>query len=275
MKQVSMNFGVIKDTVYRYAGKSLVNEDNTQISLINAFLNEIKKNPLLKKQYLIYKNFEEGYCKKENLAERFINQNLKLLEGYNWRQIVETNKDIRYSLLEQSHVEGQKGKEELYEAINTLIKSVTQEGYVEIGKSQDAYDTIVQHLMTAKPESQKTSETVEEEYPKFLSWKFVTELAVNNFNERYSHLNESEKELLKMLLSTEENKKNSFIDLKKESLEKLNYVLSKYDTTVVQDSFGKFVEKINNMNENELTGSDLDEAIIHLYELQDLIMEQE
>ena len=71
------------------------------------------------------------------------------------------------------------------------------------------------------------------------------------------------------------SRKNIFIDLKKESLEKLNYVLSKYDTTVVQDSLGKFVEKINNMNENELTGSDLDEAIIHLYELQDLIMEQE
>lgn len=275
MKQISMNFGAIKDTVYRYSGRKLTQENSGEITVLNAFLTEIKKNPLLKKQHLIYKNFEDGYCKKENLAERYISQNLKLLEGYSWNDIVDLNKKIRYSLLEQAHVEGQKSKEDFYEAIHTLIKSQTQPGFVEIGKSQEAYDFLVQHLMTPKPKEEDKANLSENEYPKFLSWKFVTEVAVNNFNERYSHLNESEKDLLKILLSSEENKKNYFIDLKNENLSTIEQVLDKYnDNEVVKDSLGKFVEKINKMNESELSGNDLDEAIIHLFELKDLIEEQ-
>lgn len=275
MKQISMNFGAIKDTVYRYSSKTLVQENSAEITILNAFMDEIKKNPLLKKQHLIYKNFEEGYCRKENLAERYINQNLKLLEGYNWQEIIDLNKNVRYSLLEQAHVEGQKGKEELYESINTLIKSQTQPGFVDIGKSQEAYDFVVQYLMTPKePENKTTTEINESEYPKMLSWKFVKDLAVNTFNDRYSHLNENEKSLLKVLLSAEDNKKNYFIDLKKENLEKLDDVLLKFnDNEVVKNSLSKFVTKINEMNENVLVGNDLDEAIIHLAELKELISE--
>jgi len=276
MKQISMNFGAIKDTVYRYSSKTLVQENSAEITILNAFMNEIKKNPLLKKQHLIYKNFEEGYCKKENLAERYISQNLKLLEGYSWQEIVDLNKNIRYALLEQAHVEGQKGKEDLYESINTLIKSQTQPGFVDIGKSQEAYDFVVQYLMTPKAsESKTTTEINESEYPKMLSWKFVKDLAVNTFNDRYSHLNENEKSLLKVLLSAEDNKKNYFIDLKTESLQNLENVLTNYkNNEIVQDSLNKFVDKISKMDENSLSGSDLDDAIIHLVELKDLIEEQ-
>lgn len=275
MKQISMNFGAIKDTVYRYSGRKLTQENSEDITVLSAFLNEIKKNPLLKKQHLIYKNFEDGYCKKENLAERYISQNLKLLEGYSWNEIFDLNKKIRYSLLEQAHVEGQKSKEEFYEAINTLIKSQTQPGFVEIGKSQEAYDFLVQHLMTPKPKTEDKSNVNEDEYPKFLSWKFITEMAVNNFNQRYAHLNESEKGLLKVLLSSEENKKNYFIDLKNENVSTIKQALEQYDDNeVAKESFEKFLDKINKMNENILNGNELDEAIIHLVELKELMEEQ-
>ncbi len=272
MNQVSMNFGAIKDTVYRYSTKKLINENNEGITVLNAFLNEIKKNPLLKLQYLIYKNLEEGFCKKENLAERFINQNLKLLEGHSWVEIVELNKNLRYSLLEQAHVEGQKGKENFYEAVHTLIKSNTQKGYTDISKSQDAYDFLVQHLMTSKQNAPEKGNIGENsEYPKFLSWRFVKDLAVNNFNDRYSHLNEDERALLKILMSTEENKKNHFIDLKKESLENINLLKQETESESVQEILQKFTDKINSLDENIIINSDLDEAIIHLTELRDTI----
>ncbi len=277
MKQISINFGAIKDTVFRYSTKHLVRESEGEITVLNAFLNEVKNNPILKLQYLIYKNLEEGYCKKENLAERFINQNLKLLEGYSWNEIVELNKNIRYSLLEQAHVEGQKGKEDFYEAINTLIKSNTQKGYTDISKSQDAYDFLIQHLMTPKqPSSESTVQKIsEQEYPKFLSWKFITDLAVNSFNERYSHLNEDERNLLKILLSPEETKKNHFLDLKKESLENINYLLKESESETVSSTLQRFTDKINSLDENTITGNELDEAIIHLSELKQTITEIE
>ena len=271
MKQISMNFGAIKDTVYRHAGKNLVNELKGEVSVLDAFLNEIKKSPLLKKQCLVYKNFEEGYCKKENLAERFINQNLKLLEGYSWKEIVDLNKELRYSLLEHSHVEGQKGKEDFYEAIHALIKASTDKGYTDISKSQEAYDFLVNHLMIPKPATEVNSSISESEYPKFLSWKFVTEIAVNGFNERYAHLGENDRQLLKVLLSPEENKKNHFIDLKQENLSMIDNLLNNDNT--ISDTLQKFINKINSLNENEISGNELDEAIIHMTELKESITE--
>lgn len=276
MKQISINFGAIKDTIYRYSTKNLIRENDGKITVLNAFLNEVKNTPLLKLQYLIYKNLEEGFCKKENLAERFINQNLRLLEGYSWNEISELNKKIRYSLLEQAHVEGQIGKEELYEAINTLIKSSTQKGYTDIAKSQETYDFVVQHLMTPKQvETSKKEELSEQEYPNFLSWKFVTDLAVNNFNKRYSHLNEEERDLLKVLLSSEDSKKNHFMDLKNENLESINNLLMGSDSESVNSTLQRFVDRINSLDGEQIKGSDLDEAIIHLTELKDTILEIE
>ncbi len=276
MKSVSINFGAIKDTIYKYSTKQLVRESEGEVTILSAFLTEVKNNPILKLQYLIYKNLEEGVCKKENLAERFINQNLKLLEGYSWHEITELNKKIRYSLLEQAHVEGQKGKEEFYEAVNTLIKSNTQKGYTDISKSQDAYDFLVQHLLNPKTSTEGTGEKIaEQEYPKFLSWKFVTDLAVNNFNERYSHLNEEERNLLKILLSTEEAKKNHFLDLKKESLESIGSILNESESEQVTSTLQRFTDKINSLDESVIMGHELDEAIIHLTELKDTISELE
>ena len=272
MKQVTMNFGAIKDTVYRYASKNLVYEHKEEISILNAFLNEIKKNPLLKLQFIIYKNLEEGFCKNDSMAERFINQNMKLIEGYSWNEIGDLNKSVRYSLLEQSHVEGKSGQEEFYEAVHALIKSNTQKGYTDISKSQEAYDFLIKHLTTPKSNI-ATEQNLEEEYPKFLSWKFVTELAVNNFNERYSHLNEEEKSLLKTLMLPIENKKNAFIDLKEENLELIKQVSLDNQTETISDTLKSFVDKINSLNENFINDSDLDEAIIHLVELKNTILE--
>jgi len=154
MKQISMNFGAIKDTVYRYSSKTLVQENSAEITILNAFMNEIKKNPLLKKQHLIYKNFEEGYCKKENLAERYISQNLKLLEGYSWQEIVDLNKNIRYALLEQAHVEGQKGKEDFYTGdkfrfSDSMVLSDTFVSYNENNVLTDISITIPKNNMIA------------------------------------------------------------------------------------------------------------------------------
>lgn len=270
MKQVSVNFGAIKDTVYTFSGKQLVNESqkNGQITVLNAFLNEMKENPILRIQYLIYKNIEEGFCKRETLAERYINQNLKLIENFNWENILHTNKSIRSKLLETTHVESIKGKEELYEAIHMLIKSVTQKGFREIDKSQDAYDLVMEHLMKEKKVPVQEN-TVEEEYPKLLSWKFVTKLAVNQFNERFNHLNESERDLVKLLLSPEPNKKNYFIDLKNESLEQIKNLIAENEDPATLEAINKFKTKIESLDENTLNGQDMDEAIINLFELKD------
>lgn len=272
MKQTTVNFGAIKDTIYKFAGKNLISEiQEGGITILNAFMKEIKENSILKKQYLVYKNFEDGSCKKERLAERFIAENLKLIEGVDWNELLKTNKQIRLGLLENCHVEGNSSKQDLYESIHVLIKSVTQQGFDEVQKSQEAYDYVVDYLL--KERKNTTPETIQEEteYPKFLSRKFITNLAVNKFNERYSHLQENEKSLLKTLLSPVENKKNYLIDLKEENLSKINHVISS-DKSIdekTSSALNGFKSKIESINEGNITLDELDDAIINLSELKE------
>ena len=77
MRMISMNFGAIKDSVSRLCSNELIRESKSKT--FEVFTERVKNNPIMHKQYLAYKNFEECKSfKKERLAERFINQNLSL-----------------------------------------------------------------------------------------------------------------------------------------------------------------------------------------------------
>src|ERR1035437_1389777 len=148
MKQIiSLNYGAIRDTVFKYAGKQLMAEGGKSSTILNSFLQSVKKTPALKIQNMIFKNLEEGHFTKERLAERYIAQNIKLLENINWDKVINSNRDVRISLLENSHVEGESNKGELYEHIHTLLESSLRQGYTEIDKANQAYDFILNHLL--------------------------------------------------------------------------------------------------------------------------------
>jgi hypothetical protein len=266
-KQISLNYGAIRDTILRFASKQLVSEGGKASTIFDSFIKNLKDIPALKIQNIVFKNLEEGKFTKERLAERYISQNLKLMESTDWEKVIEANRNIRISLLENSHVEGQDNKGELYESVHTLIESVCRKGFTDIDKSNDAYDFILNHLLredVSKPEEEQETE----ESPKLLSWGFVTNLAVNNFNQRFSHLNENEKNIVKILLSTEENKVNYLEDLKKENFELINSIL-KED---IDEENEKVLIGFKERMESKLDES-IDENIIHLAELKETLID--
>ena len=265
MKQISLNYGAIRDTILKYAGKQLMSEGQTS-TILDSFLKNVKNIPALKIQNIVFKNFEEGKFPKERLAERYIAQNLKLIESTSWDKVIDSNRDVRISLLVNAHVEGQDNKSELYESIHTLIESVCRKGFTDIDKSNQAYEFILNHLLREDTINLKEQET--EEFPKLLSWNFITNLAVNNFNQRYAHLNEGEKSLLKILLSTEENKVNHLEDLKKENFELINSILQGDLDSDSEKVLMGFKDRISNkLDEN------IDENIIHLAELKETLID--
>lgn len=268
MKQISVNFGVIKDAIFTFSAKEMIAEHKNNARVLNEFYNSIKENPALKLQYLIYKNLENGQCTKERLAERYINQNLKLIESQKWEDILSVNKELRIKALGEQHIEALPGKTELYEAINLLIKSVTFRKFTDIDASQQAYDLVMEHLLKPKVENIPTDVVKEEtEYPKFLSWKFVTNLAVNKFNERYGHLSEGEKKLVKTLLMPFDNKLNYYLDLRKENLDQVSNLLSSTNEESAKSALQIFKDKMQTMAEN-IHPLEIDEAIINLEELK-------
>ena len=264
MKNISLNFGSIKDTIFRYSSKTIISEGKSS-SFVDLFVNEVKNKPILKLQYLIYKNLENSNFEKEYLAERYLNQNINLIKDYDWNDILRENKTFRTDILKNFHVEGNKDREELYESIHKLIKSKSMKNFTDFDDENKAYEYVINYL--TKKESaniQENSTNLEEnEFPKLLSWKYVTELAVNSFNDRYSHLNESEQKLVKILMSDLDYKKNYLQDLKQENLSMINSLLITESDDEVKRSLLKFKSKIELLKEENL-----DDSIINLYELK-------
>jgi hypothetical protein len=269
MKHVSLNFGAIKDTVYRLSAKEIVyeSENSKKENSLNKFVEKIKEEPLLKLQYMIFENLTKGHFENERLAERYINENLTLAKNIDWNKLLECNKKVRKEILDENYVQGDSKYEQLYESIHTLIESRSKIGYENINKSHTAYEYVLSHLQRDVVDSKREKEE-KADMPKFLSWKYINEHAVSNFNKRYKHLNESDKKLLKVLLSPDEIKINYATDLKNESLEIINYLLEdENESKGLLEVFKTKLESINNIN-----SSNVDDIIVNCSELNDQLV---
>ena len=254
MKNVSLNFGAIKDTVYRLSAKELISEskDSKENNSLTKFVKSLKEEPVLRLQYMIFENLEKGHFENERLAERYINENMRIAKGIDWNNLLEINKKIRKEILDEHYVQAIQDKEDLYEAIHVLIESRTNIAYKDINKSHESYETILSHLQREVAEVSREKEE-KNDMPNFFSWKYVNEHAVSNFNKRYNHLNESDKELFKILVSSEDIKLNYAQDLKNENLEIINNLLEEEtEASTLLEGFKSKLESISDINNNNV-----------------------
>lgn len=272
MKNISYNFGAIRDSIAKLSSVELMREHKSDT--LDKFVERTNKSPILKKQQLIYKNIKD--CKpfeKERLAERFLNQNLNMFRNTNWHDIMQENKQVRYDFLgapDVSHVEAIKDGE-LFEAINTLIESVSKPGFSDFEREGRAYDMVLEYITREVSEEEKSEE--KDDAPSLKeAWKFITKLAVSNFNERYEHLNESEKEVLGVLISGEKNKQEYLNDIKKESIDIINKLLESEQTDKLNhDILIEFKDKIEKMQ--NISKDKIDEYILECIDLKQTLEE--
>lgn len=266
MKDITYNFGAIRDTVVRLSAAEVLREDKSPTML--KFAKAISTTPVLKKQNLVYKSIETSKVfEKERLAERFLAQNLQLFKNERWDVIMSENRKLRKELLDEIHIQS-RTDDKLFESINTLIEAVTNPNFSEFQKEQDSYEYVISHLTRpAINEADKSKE--KEDGPSILnnSWKFITQMAINNFNERFGHLNEEEKKIFKILVSDEGTKKNYLESLKNENIELIN---KRLQTEKEQDNINvlnEFKKKLDGMkNVNFVT---IDECILACVELKE------
>lgn len=266
MKDISYNFGAIRDTVVKLSTAEILREEKSPTLL--RFTEALSKIPVLKKQHLIFKNIQNSKVfEKERLAERFLAQNLQLFKNERWDVVLRENKKLRKELLDDIHVQS-KTDDKLFESINTLIESVTNPNFVEFDKEQEAYEYVISHLTRpAINESEKSPE--KEDGPSVLnnSWKFITKMAVNNFNERYGHLNEEEKKVFNILISDENTKRNYLESLKNENIELIDKKISEeglHENIEILKEFRKKIENMKNVN-----FVNIDECILSCIELKE------
>lgn len=273
-QNISFNFGAIRDTVTRLSAVELVREQKS--ITLDKFLKEIKQSPALTKQQFVFKNIESAKpFTKERLAERFIAQNMQLFKNEQWNSIKSENKRIRKELLDDLHIES-KIDNKLAESINTLIEfnsnAIHSDLSKEIQREVEAYDYVVNYLTRTVNESEYSKE--KEDNPKLNeSWKFITKVAVNNFNDRYEHLNEEEKKVFSVLVADEKTKIAYLNELRQQNLKTLSQILeTKSDIdSDAKELLENFKSKLINMPNVNFVN--IDEWILSNIELQSYINE--
>jgi hypothetical protein len=89
---------------------------------------------------------------------------------------------------------------------------------------------------------------------KYLNVDFIFNNAIKKFNDKYSHLSEGEKRILKVLIKENiQEKENLFNTMLNETIEKVNTLLISEESSEISNKLLKVKEKINEMKFNEQT----------------------
>lgn len=251
------NFGNIKDTFKNIVVESVLRKDKEGKKVFSKFLKTLKENKTLSDQYLIYKNLQTKKFDDGGQAREYIKENITLLRNLNEGHIQKGN-DYFLKLLKGVKII--KENDSFYNDITYLTK--TKKTPSNIDKRNTSTDNIVR-LMLEKEDEVVIKESLE------LPPSIITKLAVDKFNNRYSNISESEKEIIKTILNgNDEDKLNTFVKLKKSCIESIDKKLDESSDIDLKDKLLRVKDKLLNMVYNK---EDSDNNISNVYELKESI----
>lgn len=193
--QISKNFGHIKSLFNTLLTESVISKDKTKKDLFKGYVKSLKENETLKTQFLVYTNIEQKVESDIPKATMFVKENIDLFSKYTKKQIMEANAKLLGNLEFEYNVDDD--KEELYESISILIFT---------NKTPDTIDTIVEatskvvnYILNNKPKM--INETID------LPNSMLSTMMVDKYNAKYANLDETEKQILKVLIDSNDNQK--------------------------------------------------------------------
>lgn len=210
------NFGKIKNKFNDLLVEGLGNEGLGNKKLFKLYLKNLNENEILKTQFIIYDNIENYINEDSFIANIFIDENINLLKRFSCNEIIEANTKLASNVLSEQN-KTNFGNEELYENISKLIFNNKKCSNVNSVVEARAY--VIDYIKNNK--SIVITEAID------LPSSMISTLMVDKYNEKYSNLDESEKQILKVLInSNDEEKKEVYINTLKECI---NLVDTRYD----------------------------------------------
>lgn len=219
------------------------------------FFEVIKSSPILQLEFKVFNSIESKHIENELFAKEYVDNNIKLFEVYTLDEI-ETERAKLNDFIGEDVLPVNDEKIELYNAINTLItESLKVSDEVDVDSIHESFTYVFNHIKTPK---KALLENVDVE----LINEDVIEIAVGKFNEKYSSLDENDRNLLRTLIkSTTKEKKVLLETYKSETLS----ILEGIDKDNVQDNITKAIQKIKEMVYSK---KNVDDNIIGLHELK-------
>lgn len=213
------NFGKTKLIIINKLADLYTNGNKTGAKKI---LKLIKENKEFREMYVFYDEIEKMYFEDKSLAESYVNTLIGILPEKN-------NKLIKSGLV--INEEYSQPTNPIYDLLDVLCESITLNNAKEITQTKN---DLVKHLTTPKEQ-----DSIIENYT--MNEKLLYAVLVNNFNEKYlNELTEEQQTELQEILSIDNETLSVKINqLKEETLQKVN--------TLLTESEGEVTERLNDV----------------------------
>ena len=270
------NTGILFELLVRQITTDTLNGEDSRASNI---LKEYFVKTELGREYKLY----ETLFKKTNITETQADVTLSTLLESSKHLNRKALKRQKYNLISEikKHYDVTKffshklPHYKIQAAFYTLIESFSQETPKNAQQVIDNKITILEHLSAAKIEKEKVKENVLEEFKNYDKDLRIltTKVLLDKFNDKYENLLESQKEILRELITSIDNtpKLREFHNLKvneiKEKLEELNDKVSDKITKIKVNEVIKMLPTLNK------TSKVKDDDLTNLLQYYDLIEE--
>ncbi len=243
------NFGQIKQYVTEQLSQSLLTEDIEKRKSFESFIKEIKKSDILKTQYKVYGNVENKFIKEESKAIRYINENLDLIKKFILKDYLNENKKLSDKFIIKENKEQCPCTLKLYENLDTLIKE-TISNNPDPEKKYESFNNVLEYIITE--DTTKQEENYKFQNNTFFPTSRIIEMAINKFNNKYSFLNEQEKQIFTALFNNDQKGKELVFDkIKKENINQIKRKIVESDDEKLSDKLKLVEEKLSSMVYNE------------------------
>jgi hypothetical protein len=194
------NFGKIKNAFSEILAEGIASNDVAKKNLFKKYIKTLKESEILRTQFLVYENIENVVESDQFLANLIISENLSLLTKFNKKDILSENKklvalseEVKSKLDDEYDVKISK----LHESICDLVFfEKSPKNVNEVAKNRK---NVLDYIVTNK------AKVVNESYD--VPPSMLSSILVEKYNERYSELTETEKEVIRVLIESDDNQK--------------------------------------------------------------------
>jgi hypothetical protein len=212
------NFGKIKNKFNELMVEGIVSNKEENKKLFKHYVKTIKENEILKTQFLVYDNIENKIEENELKANLFLQENIALLQKFSKKDIMEANFKLADPIIFET--ESTDSNIVLHENITKLI--FTKKTAKNIDTIVEATAYIINHMKNNK------TKTVTESFD--LPNSMLSTIMVDKYNEKYASLSETEKKVLKVLIDSDDTKKEEvYSGVVRECIDMINVKLTDSD----------------------------------------------
>lgn len=212
------NFGKIKNIFNTLLSESMASKNVVKRKLFKKYIKMLSENEILKTEFNVYNSIEDMVESNQFKASEKIKRTVDLLESFDRKDIFEANQSLS-DLVKDRNLEVSYTNDRLHENISDLIFSK------DINKYVDSLNEAVEYAKVNTPT--QVNESIG------LPNTIFAPLVIDRFNEKYSDLNESEKNMIRTILDSDEvGKKELFVSVVNECLLLVNERLKDADITL-------------------------------------------